>query len=209
MNGMSGSLVFWILVPLFAAVGFYLIWYSRRRKKMLEAFAKSHRFSLRPERITALQQTLDRCFSLPDEGLVRSFGQLSSLVDGGPIRLFRTVELLDLNPHAQSYSTNFGRIAALFAIAPDYDEFFVLDRSMQARQRLPASKSPDPEVVEVSKRITASCKARHALSVSLTSGYGLIYFEPLVTGSETRDDIDSLYRIAKNLHETFSADRGK
>ena len=204
MNEGSGSLVFWILVPLFMAVGLYLIWYSRRRKKMLEAFAKAHQLCIRPEHEKELQKTLDSCFSLNDKGLVRSFGQLSSLVGGESIWLFRAVELLDLNPHAQSDSTHFSRIAALFDISTDHDEFFVLDKSMQASKRLPRSKSPNPNVIEISKRIAKSCKARHLLSMTLARGHGLIYFEPLVTGGEKISDVNSLYCIAKNMSEKLS-----
>lgn len=124
------SSCFWILVPLFVAVGLYLIWYSRRRKKMLEAFAKNHQLRIRPEYTKELQKRLDSCFPLEDRGVVRSFGQLSSPVGGEPVWLFRAVELLDLNPHAQSYSTHHPRIVAVFDIPADLGEFFVLDNSM-------------------------------------------------------------------------------
>lgn len=194
----------WILLPLFAAVGLYLIWYARRRKKMLEAFATTHQFRIRPEHKGELQKTLDSCFSLKDKRLVRSFGQLSSLVDGDSVWLFRTVELLDLNPHAQSSSTHFSRIVALFDIPTDHDAFFVLDKSLQASSRLPGSKSPDPQVREIAKRIAKACQARHPLSVTLTRGQGLIYFEPLVTGGETIRDVNALYCIAKHLGQELS-----
>jgi hypothetical protein len=204
MSEGSGSLVFLILILLFMAVGLYLIWYSRRRKKMLDAFAKTHQLRIRPEHEKELQKTLDSCFLLKDKGLVRSFGQLSSLVDGESNWLFRAVELLDLNPHAQSYSTHFSRIVALFDILTDHDEFFVLNKSMQASQKLPRSKSPNPMIIEITKRIAKSCKARHTLSVTLTCGHGLIYFEPLTTGGETISDVSSLYCIAKNMSEKLS-----
>ena len=204
MNDGSSALVFWILVPLFLAVGLYLIWYSRRRKKMLEAFASMHQFPIRSSHKDKLQKTLDTNFSLEDRGLVRRFGQLSSVVDGGQIYLFRAVELLDLNPHAKSYTTHFSRIVALFDISTDHNEFFILDRSMQTHQRLPESKIPNHNVIEISKRIAKSCNARHALSITLTRGHGLIYFEPLVTGGETIDDINSLHCIAENMCEKLS-----
>jgi len=206
MNEGSGAVVFWILVPLFAAVGFYLFWYSRRRKKMVEMFAKNHQLRIRPDYEKELQKTLDTFFSLKDDGLVRSFGQLSSLVEGESIWLFRAVELLDLNPHAQSYSTHFPRIVALFGNSTEHEEFFVLDKSMQTRQRLPGSKSPNIKVSEIAKQTAVSCKARHPLSVTVTRGHGLIYFEPLVTGGETISDVNSLYCIAKNMCERLSGD---
>jgi hypothetical protein len=206
MNKVSGALVFWILVPLFVAVGLYLFWYSRRRKKMLEAFAKMHQLRIRPEYEKELQKTLDICFSLKDEGLVRSFGQLSSLVDGDSIWLFRAVELLDLNPHARSYTTHFPRIVALFDTSTDHEAFFILNKSMQVSQRLPRLKSPNTKVIEIARRAAASCKTRHTMSVTVTRGHGLIYFEPLVTGGETISDVNSLYCIAKNMYENLSGD---
>lgn len=204
MNEVSGSLVFWILVPLFVALGLYLFWYSRRRKKMIATFAKMHQLRSRPEYDKELQKTLDNCFSLKEEGLVRSFEQLSSLVGGDSIWLFRAVELLDLNPLAQSQSTHFPRIAALFDISVNYDEFFIMDRSMQPRQRLPESTLTNPNVAEITKQIAKSCDARHALSVTLTRGHALIYFEPLLTGGETVNDVNSLYCIAQKLYEKLS-----
>jgi hypothetical protein len=204
MNEGANALVFWILVPLFVAVGLYLIWYSRRRKKMLKTFAKTHQLLIRPEQEQALQKTLDSCFSLKNENLVRSFGQLSSLVDGGNVWVFRAVELLDLNPHSQSYSTHFSRIVALFGISTSHDEFFILDNSMQARPRIPGSNTPSSEVTEISQRLAASHNARHALSVTLNSKHGLIYFEPLGTGGEALSDVESLYSIANNMYAELS-----
>lgn len=204
MNEGTGAVVFWILIPLFVALGLYLFWYSRRRKKMLGMFAKIHQFQIRPDYDKELQETLDTFFSFKDSGLVRSFGQLSSLIEGESIWLFRAVELLDLNPIAQSYTTHYPRIVALFDTSTVHEEFFVLDKSMQARQRLPRSKAPNTKVTEIVKRTATSCKARHPLSVTLTSGHGLIYFEPFVTGGETINDVDSLYCIAKDIGEKLS-----
>lgn len=197
----DGTLVMWILVPLFGAVGLYLIWYTRSRKKMLEAFAGAHSFPVRPDNAPELEKVLDDCFSLRDQGLVRSFGQLSSIIEATPVRIFRAVELLDLNPHARAYSTNFSRIIALFEVSGSHGEFFLLDKSGQASPRLPGSKSPDPEVVTITEQLAKECDARHTLSVTLANGHGLIYFEPLVTGGESLSDIESLYKIARAMHE--------
>lgn len=73
MNEGSGVIVFWILVPVFVAIGLYLVWYMNRRKKMLDAFAKTHRFQIRPESKNELQKILDSCYSPDNEGVVRMF----------------------------------------------------------------------------------------------------------------------------------------
>jgi hypothetical protein len=62
MNEGSGAPVLWILAPLFVAVGLYLIWYSRHRKRMLEAFAEAHQFIVRPGHGERVQNTLDNFF---------------------------------------------------------------------------------------------------------------------------------------------------
>jgi hypothetical protein len=204
MNEGSGILTFWILIPIFLFVGLYLIWYSRRRKKILEAFADTHLFRVRSDHKEKLQKTLDSCFTLEAKGLVRSFGQLSSIVEADPTWLFRAVELLDLNPHAQSQSAHFSRIVALFDISVKHNEFFILDRSTQPKQRLPGSTLTDRNITEITKQIAKSCSARHPLSVTLARGHGLIYFEPLMTGGETLSDVNSLYCIAKKMCEKLS-----
>ena len=203
MNESSNPIVFMILVPLFMAVGLYLIWYARRRKKMLQVFSKMNNLPIRPEHKETLQKTLDSCFSLKHTNLVRSFAQLSSIIDGGSIWLFRAVELLDLNPHARSYSTHFPRIAALFNVSTNHDEFFILGKSMNAEQKLPDSGMPSSDLTDITKQIAASCNTRHPLSITFTHGHGLIYFEPLITGGETLSDIECLYCIAKKMHEKF------
>jgi hypothetical protein len=205
MNGGSDTLVFWILVPLFLAVGLYLIWYSRRRRKMLESFARKQHLRIRPDHRQELENTLERCFSLEQPGLVRNFGQLSSLVDGGAVWIFRAVELLDLDPHGQPPSTHFNRIAAFFPVPEQvHTEFFMLDKNMQEHGMLPGQSPPDPEVVAMSRETARDCHARHALSVTLARGHGLIYFEPFVVGGETINDVNSLYCIAKSMHEKLS-----
>ena len=204
MTENSDTLVLWILLPLFAAVGLYLLWYSRRKKKILEAFAGAQQLPFSPELEAELQATLDRCFPLQDSGLIRSFGQLSSIIDAGPVRMFSAVELLDLNPHAQASSTHFSRIAALFKVPADIDEYFLLERTGQVNTVLPTVKTPAANITELTRQAAATCRAEHTLSVTLKNGYGLIYLEPLVTGGETLTDIEALYAIARKMHKTLS-----
>jgi hypothetical protein len=63
----------------------------------------------------------------------------------------------------------------LFDVSTCHDEFFVLDTSMQVRQRIPGANPPKPDAAEVTQRVAASCNARHSLSVTLAQGHGLIY----------------------------------
>lgn len=201
----EGTIVAWILIPTFLAVGVYLIWYSRRRKKLVESFADLHQLPMCPERKAQIQVALDTSFVLKD-GLVRTFGQLSSLVDGFGIWMFRTVELLDLDPHAQSHSTHFNRIAALFEISADHGEFFLLDAAGQPHRKLPGRNQPNAAVVKTVRLISQACSVRHALSVTLSRGHGLIYLEPAVVGGETMADVNTLYCVAKKMRAELAED---
>lgn len=207
VNGLSGNTVFWVLAPFFVAVGLYLVWYSHRRKKMLDDFARAHGLIVRAGHKQALQQTIDSCFSLKEKGMVRSFGQLSSIIDGKTFWLFRAVELVDLNSHVQSNSTHYTRIAVLFDIPETvHDVYFVLDKSLRVSPKWPGSEPSDTVVIKKLNRIAQSCGMRHPLSVTFSCGHGLIYFEPLVTGGEKMDDIQSLYCIAQAMYGQLAAD---
>jgi hypothetical protein len=202
----DNALLFWILCAAFAAVGLHMILYSRRRRRMLESFAEKHQFKIKPDHEGAIQKVLDTCFSLKSNNLVRSFGQLSSLVDGGTIWLFRSIELLDLNPYGKSESTHFPRIAALFDISKTHNAFFVLGKSMQTRPMIPGAAEIKAEVARLATQSASACDARHPLSVTLAQGHALIYFEPLVTGGEKPADVEALYCIAQNMRHELASD---
>lgn len=202
----QGAMVAWILIPAFVAVGLYLVWYAKRRKQMVESFANVHQLRMCPQCEAQIQAELDANFELEEEGLVRSFGQLSTLVNGDDVWIFRAIELLDLDSHAQSYTTHFPRIAAMFDVSASHGEFFVLDLSGQHHQILPQRSSPDPNVIEIVRRIVKECTLGHTLSVTLSGGHGLIYLEPLVVGGETIADVNTLYCIAKKMRVELTGD---
>lgn len=129
MNEGSATSIGWLLGVAFVAVGLYLVWYSQRRKKMLAAFAVEHGFAIDRSSTAQLQQSLEPCLQFDIAGIVREFGQLSTLVDAGTVLIFRAVELIDLSPNTQPNSTHFSRIAAFFDISNAYDEYFLIRKS--------------------------------------------------------------------------------
>lgn len=147
-DGFSGS-VLRILGSAFAAVGLYLIWYSRRRKRMLAVFAAEHGFSRNRMGAAQLERLLSECLSFNVAGIVREFGQLSNSVDAGSIAIFQAVQLIDLSPDTQPNSTHFSRLAALFDIAPEYDEYFLLRSSQEILNLHPIHGSPDMKIAQV------------------------------------------------------------
>lgn len=204
---MDTNLVWWILALLFLGVGLHLFLYSRRRKKLLERFANAHQFFIKTDLKEELQQILDDSFSLQQENLLRTFDQLSSIIYDESIWIFRAVELIDLNPHAHSYSTHFSRIIALFKVSQVHKEFFLLDKDMDITQRLPGATDPASNIRELFRECSMQCDTLpHSLSVTFSNGYGLIYYEPLVVGGESLSDINTLYCIAKKIRLQLSND---
>ena len=76
MNG-SDSLVFWI-VPLFVTVGLYLVWYSRRRKKLLDTFASFHHLRIRPDPHCPTQTGTQLCVR---QGIIAKAGEGTRTLD--------------------------------------------------------------------------------------------------------------------------------
>ena len=204
MSEASAGSIVWIIGTAFAAVGFYLVWYSQRRKKMLTAFAAEHGFAIDRNSTAKLEHSLANCLRFGIAGIAREFGQLSTLVVAGTVQIFRAVELIDLSQDTQPDSTHFSRIAALFDISQEYDEYFLLSNSQGISNLHPIHDSPDTIAVQVATDIARSCEARHTLSITLRNGKGLLYFEPTVTGGENKADLEALYCIAKAMKDVYA-----
>lgn len=200
----SPELVFSLLTIAFTAVGIHLWRYGRKRKRLMQQFAKSQGVSFKPELIQLLEQTLEACFTLPYTGLVRSFAQFSNLINAGEIQLFQCVELLDLNPHAHSESTHFSRIAALYKVDQSEQCFFIYYPSGTHAPRLAQQWQPSQSILEKIEKPIKTAAIRHPLSITINNGMMLIYFEPLITGGESAEDIKALYQTAKRLHQALT-----
>jgi len=199
------ELVFAILVPVLLAVGVYLLWYSRRRNELMKAFASSHGLAVHAELAAGLEERLTRLFDFDRTMMVRSFGQLKNIVKDGDILIFNGVELLSLTPLTRSNNTHFSRIAALFPISGKHSGFFDVDKSGAIISRVPGEIRPDENTAQIVKRTVAEAGARHSLSATFKGGYGLIYFEPLVTGGENIADLDCLLRLTRLLKSALGS----
>ena len=92
-------MVWMILIPIFIAVGVYLIIYSKKRKAMLKGFAQEKGLQYAHDDQGRLETELNQKLAVEETGLVRSFMKIRDIVTDGEISIFRCIELLDLNPH--------------------------------------------------------------------------------------------------------------
>lgn len=199
----SDAWVFWILIPLFAAVGLYLLWYTHRRKRMMTAFARHHGLRVDDGPGDGVQRLLDRQFRIAGQGMTRGFSRIRSVVDDGDVQLFRATELLDLNPYGEAASSHHGRIAALFGADGAPDGFFLLHTSGECVSRIPAA-TPDDVLVARCRAAARDCGVRHTLSLTFAGAKCLAYLEPRVIGGESPADVEALYCLSRRLRRALA-----
>jgi hypothetical protein len=197
--------VFWILLPLFAALGVYLVWYSSRARRLVEAFARAR--GLRYERRDdgQLAAALDSALGFEEEGLVRAFDRVQDIVhQGDSVALFRAVELLDLSPYGTAQSTHFSRVGVTFEVSGEHDVFVLVSPNLMIQSRLGSERAGPEKTVELIRSLFSERPPRCPLSITLKRGRGLVYLEPYVTGSVKAEDLDYLVVAGQSLRSAFN-----
>jgi hypothetical protein len=136
----GSPLVFVLLGIAFAAVGVHLVLFARRRAAVLRRFAQSRglRFEARDD--GSLEQQLGRAFGIEDPGCARAFGQIRDIVCLPQGKVFRAVELSDLNRHASVESPHHARAAVLFPGNPSWSGIFHVSGDLAVHQRHPQER---------------------------------------------------------------------
>jgi hypothetical protein len=197
--------IFWILVPIFLAVGLYLVWYSRRTRRMISDFASAKNLTYHGGDDGQLAAVLDEALRFERPGVVRSFGQIRDIVyDDDTVVLFRTVELLDLSPYGSSQSTHQGRVAATFEVSDRHDLFVLVHPDLQCQSRVGSESAIPEEDVATIRGALEKRPPRCPLSVTLKRGRGLVYLEPRVTGNVKPEDLNYLIATGRDLRAVFT-----
>jgi hypothetical protein len=197
--------IVWILVPIFVGVGLYLIWYSRRTRRMILDFARAKNLRYRGGDGGQLAAALDEAMRFERPGLVRSFGQIRDMVYGDDtVVLFRTVELLDLSFYGPSQNTHQGRVAATFEVSDRHDLFVLVHPDLRCQSRLGSESAVAEGDIAIIRGVLEERRPRCPLSVTLKRGRGLVYLEPRVTGSVKSEDFDYLIATGRDLRAAFT-----
>ena len=194
----EGFLVFVILNLILVGIVAHLYFYTRHKAAIVRRFAASHNYLFQSADGGTLELQLQEAFKL-DGPAVRAFGQLSDIVTLPQGRLFRTVELLDLNRHAKSYNTHWSRVAVLFSRKVTCSGIYLIEPDLTVSQIFPADR--DSELSEVAALFKQADLAAppHPLSLTFMRGQGLAYLEPPVVGSVTNDDLGYLCEVVKRF----------
>lgn len=192
--------VFLILAPIFVLIGLWLIIYSKRRGRLVKTFGAAKGFSYRAKDDGTLEQALNSAFALPAP-LGREFSGIRDIVESDGTSLFRVTEALDLSKYGMPQNTHHGRIGVFFEVEND-DELFVLAKNAQEMRSILPKDSHQPGTGPVFGKLKGILEGNpppHMLSVTIMRGQFLAYLEPMVMGSERKDDLSYLFELARML----------
>ena len=200
----SDSLVLILLGVAFAAVGLHLVVYSRRRSRVVRRFAETRGYPHRERDDGSLERQLERAFEINEPGCARAFSQIRDIVCLPIGKLFRVVELIDLNPRASVQSPHHTRAAVLFPGTPEWSGVFHVTSALGVHQRYP--REPDPATARLPDLLqeVGITSPPHPLSLTFMRGQGLAYLEPAVTGSVTEAHLTYLADLAERFSDHFS-----
>ena len=193
-----------ILTPIFVLIGIWLLIYSKRRSHLVKRFGKTKGLFYRHEDDGTLEQALNRAFTLAAP-LGRDFSRIRDIVENDGICLFRVTEALDLSYYGMPQNTHFGRIAVFFNTEKDLELFFLAKNAQEIKHVLPKDSNhiaTDPVFTNI-KQIINDNQPPHMLSVTLMRGKFLAYLEPMLTGSEKKNDLNYLFELAKNVKRSI------
>ncbi len=199
----ANLLVFILLGAAFAAVGLHLVVYSRRRAGVVRRFAESRGYSHADRDDGSLEHQLERAFEIENAGCARAFSQVRDIVCLPSGKLFRAVELIDLNPHASVDSPHHARVAVVFPCAPECSGVFYVASDLVVHQQYPQKR--DPATARLSDLFPEAGLASppYPLSLTFMRGHGLAYLEPPVTGSVTEGHLTYLADLAERFAGRF------
>jgi hypothetical protein len=205
MNTAGDTRVFYILIPLFMAVGVYLLVYSRNRAVMLRRLAKERDLKHTPKDDGQMATELDKAFYLPEPGYARAFMRVRDIVrkkvQDGAIALMRFTELLDLNPRGQSGHRHGNHLGATFPAPAGMDLFMIRQSNGHYVNQYPPGRNPAKQPgFETVRQVVEADPPAHPLSITFSRGRGLVYLMPLRTGSEKLPDARYLFGLAERLH---------
>lgn len=197
-------LVFVFLGVAFAAVGLHLAVYSRRRSGVFRRFAAARGYPHTERDDGSLERQLDRAFEISEPGCARAFSQVRDIVCLPIGKLFRAVELIDLNPHASAESPHHARAAVVFPGTPEWSGVFHVTSDLRVHQRYPREPDPATDRLPGLLRQVGIALPPHPLSLTFMRGQGLAYLEPTLTGSITETHLTYLSDLAERFAHHFS-----
>lgn len=201
----SGNILyFYIFLGVAVAILIHLYFYGRRRRAMLQKFARDNGLKYSAKDINdQLADDLTENLQFEDYGRARGFSRIRDIGSDGEVSIFRCIQLLDTEKYGDLKETHNNSVCVSFNV-PEALDLFVLyqgERFFNALSR--RQKIKDQKTLQLVREVIGSFPPKHTLSITLQKGRGLLFLYPLVTGSEKYSDLEYLFALGHRLKSAF------
>lgn len=205
MSASNDPRVFFILIPIFAALGIYLIIYNRKKSALFKNFSSARGSQYQKKDDGQLERDLSEKLKIKEPNYVRSISGVKDIIRYGELLIFRCTELLDLYKYGNPQTTHFPRAALSFNTLQDTSLFFIFyPKTGEYKSCYPPDKNlNEDKYFQNIKSLLRDLAPPHPVSITLSRGTTFIYLEPLVVGGEKESDIDYLLNLGKKLKEVL------
>ena len=203
MSTSGDPAVFYILIPIFLALGIYLIIYNKKKSSMFRSISAARGMSYQNKDDGQIERMLSDKIKIEEQNYVRTISNVKDIIQHGEIHIFRCTELLDLYKWGNPQNTHHQRVVLFFNVPQDASLFFFVNpEKREYKSMYPANKNLNED------RFFKSIKTQiekypppHPISVTLSRGAAFIYLEPMIAGGEKKTDIDYLFNLGEKLKE--------
>jgi hypothetical protein len=195
--------VFLILIPIFAALGIYLILYNKKKSTLFKNFSSARGLQYQKKDDGQIEIVLSEKLKIEEPSYVRSISDVKDIIRYGEILIFRCTELLDLYKYGNSQTTHFPRVALSFDAPQAASVFFIFyPKTGEYKSCYPPDKNlNEDKYFQKVQSLLRDFSPPHPVSITFSRGTAFIYLEPLVVGGEKEGDLDYLLNLGKRIKD--------
>jgi len=197
----SDQTVFYILIPIFVAVGIYLIIYNKKKSALFKNFSSARGLQYQKKDDGQIERALTEKVKIEESNYVRAISGVKDIVRYGEILIFRCTELLDLDKYGKPQTTHFPRVVLSLNAPQDASVFFIFfPKTGQYKSCYPTDKNLDEDRhFQNIKSLLRELPPPHPVTITLSRGTAFIYLQPLVVGGEKDRELDYLLNLGKKF----------
>jgi len=205
MSASGDPKLFFLLIPIFAAVGIYLIIYNKKKSALFKNFSSSRGLQYQQKDDGQIERALTEKLKIEEPNYARAISGVKDIIRYGEILIFRCTELLDLYKYGNPQTTHFPRVALSFDAPKDASLFFIFyPKTGEYKSCYPPDKNlNEDKYFQNIKSALQDLPPPHPVTITLSRGTAFIYLEPLVVGGGKEKDLDYLLSLGKKFKDVL------